>query len=193
MSRSTPPPSREPERAPDAWAALEALAAGELPAAEADVLRIRIRTDPVVAARYARVVAVEEALAAEDLLAVPPHVVEGVLAALPRGRRLVLQPLARMAAAVVLAFAAWLTSGGAAPTLAAAAPADVVGKTLEPAIRLVPLPRVQEPHAALAEAGVATESASPLALGVVGALVLVAGLFLARRLSRGGGPRRESS
>jgi anti-sigma factor RsiW len=181
------PPTR-PD--PVSWEALEALAAGELPAAQAAALRARLADDPALQARYARVERTEGLLRAEAVAQAPAGLADRILAGLPSrtaaatrpaGRLLRLRALSRLAAAVVLSLGAWLAvAGTTAPRAAAASPA-VVGQALGPALQC--LPHVEVDAAALPLS--APDAGGAGWWAAAGLVLLAGGVLLARRLSRG--------
>jgi anti-sigma factor RsiW len=156
---------------------LHALAAGELPPAEAAALEGRLTEDPVLARRYEGIAALERALSDEALLPLPAGLTDRIAGGLSprRARGGVLAGVMRAAAAVLAAFLAWLLATGALPTPARAAPAPAVENALRAARDLVPpLPTV---GTAVADVG-----APPVAAMALGLVLLIGGLILARRM-----------
>jgi hypothetical protein len=183
----TPPAPFEPTGAPRApvdvpWEALEDLAAGALPPAEATALRARLATEPGWAAAYARVAALEHALALEGLYPFPAALAARIVDDAIGVRRLGAGALAvRVAAAVVLAVGAWTALLGRAP---APPTSDVLPEWTQAPIAL-------PGERALAVAPAVPAPAAPWA--AAGALALVAGgVVLARRWGTGLPPAGEA-
>lgn len=119
-------------------------------------------------------------LAARILLGLPPR-----RAGLDR------RALLRFAAAVVAAFGVWFFATGAVPTLANAAPQPIVERALVDTRAALPgsLSTSLEPWAMTAATPVDTH---PLLVAALGLVVLVGGLWLARRLLRRAPKRRAA-
>jgi hypothetical protein len=157
------------------WEALEDLAAGALPQAEATVLRARMASDPAWARAFAEVETVQHALEAEGLFAFPRSLAARIVEHALGAPRLGWAGVAwRAAASVALAVSAWSAWVGGAPALPrtgslpawAQAPVDLPGSEV------------------LASAPSVPAGAAPWA--ALGAVVLLgAGLALARRWGTG--------
>jgi hypothetical protein len=189
VSDTLPPPSGARAEPPVPDEALEALAAGELPAAEAAPLRARVAADPALAGRLARALLVEEALRSLRVEPAPQGVVARVLLGLPRpvpaSRRVLLGRFAAAAASFALAA---LSLAEAAPALAAEAPALRLAEAVAPAAALAR--RVGSPETLSAVPDVAGLPGA--AWAALGAALLAAGPLLARRWRRAPSPGRPS-
>ena len=144
------------------------------------------REPPDDASRDAgRDAALERALFAQALLPAPPDLAARVVAGLPRpaGRVLSLQAIARLAAAVLLAIGTWVATLGGMPTLAHAAPPPLVEEVLAPTRALLPAPPVDLTTLGLEDA-TGGEDVPAGVLAGVGAVLLAAGLLLARRATQ---------
>lgn len=183
MARENRPPTEPP------WEALEALAAGELPPAEARALEARIRAEQGWTDAYAEVREVERRLRDEPLLPLPPMLVERVMAELlPTARERPLVVLARAAAAVLVFIASWLAFSGDVPALADIGPRTEVAAALPQVLASAPEGRLP------AEIGPATEGVDVAsALAAAGALLLGLGLALNLRWHRSAATPREST
>jgi hypothetical protein len=163
------------------WTALEDLAAGALTPQDAARLRARIAAEPALAAAFARVEALDAALALEGLHEFPADLGIRILDEALGVTRLGAGAVAwRVAAAVVLAVSAWVAVLGRAPAVprADALPAWAHAPVALPADR------------ALAAAPELPAPAAPFA--ALAAVALVAGgIVLARRWGTGPSPARE--
>lgn len=128
----------------------------------------------------------ERALFAQELLPEPADLTARVLAALPQpaGRILSLSALARLAAAVLLAIGTWVATTGSVPTLAYAEPSPVVEDVLAPTRALLPDASAELTSLAVEEVTTRSEDVPAAALAAAGAVLVGAGLFLARRATK---------
>ncbi|MDJ0974200.1 MAG: hypothetical protein QNJ98_07055 [Planctomycetota bacterium] len=196
MTDTPLPPPDSPE-SPIPWGALEDLAAGDLPPAEARDLQARIDQNPALAKAYAEAERLEALLRAEAPYAAPLGLTQRVLAVVvPEAtfaRPRPLATLARVAAVVLVFFSSWLIVGGETPALAAVREAPLVTAAL-PTVKtsaVVPEPDRWYRSPVLAEATAvarpeSTESVpgEPLVFAAAGLLVLGLGVGLAARWHR---------
>lgn len=171
-------------------AALQALAAEELPAPEAARLRARIARDPGLGAAYRKAEVLEERLRAEPLLPLPLFLLPRIMATVTGFSR---EPahvrphvlLGRVAACALLAFASWLAFFGEMPGLREAdVPGHLMASLPMPAWKAA-LPRSLQTDASSVLSAPLPHDETPsgvvtLMLSVVGLLLLVLGLVLAR-------------
>jgi hypothetical protein len=168
-------PDPTPAAGEPPWEALEALAAGELPADEARALRARLAIEPDWQAAWRRVESVEGLLRQEPLLALPLALLPATLA-----RVLPLEPVrpwqvaARAAAAILVFCASWFAFSGRAPALADVGPRPEMAAGLGVRPTLPPL-------AALLSGG---PGGGVVACAVGGVLTLVTGIVLGVRWHR---------
>lgn len=129
--------------------------------------------------------ALEQTLFEQDLLPAPPDLAAYIVAGLPRGRRVLsLQAVARLAAAVLLAIGTWVATLGGLPTLAHAEPPPLVGEILAPTREILPRAELDLESLGLEGRVLAAEEVPAAALAGIGAVLLGAGLLLARRASK---------
>jgi hypothetical protein len=169
--------TRDPAPADPPFEALEALAAGELSAAEARAWEARIQGDGRLQDAYARVQQVEAMLRRETLLPVPLALLQETLArVLPLERVRPWRVVGRVAAAVLVFCGSWFAFSGEAPALAAVGPQPQLA---------APLAAAPVTDLAAAAPAVLTSgdpgAAATLALGLAGVLLIGLGLFAARR------------
>jgi hypothetical protein len=183
------PPENRPPPEPPPYEAFEALAAGELPPAEARALEARIQAESGWAGAYAEVREVERLLREETLLPLPLPLVQRVLAdVLPTTRERPLRVLARAAAAILVFFASWLAFSGDVPALANIGPRTEVAAVLPEVLAAAPEGRLP-PELAVAAEG--TGAALGLAAG--GLVLIVLGVALSVRWHRRAARPKEST
>lgn len=196
----TPLPPSDPSEPPVPWAALEDLAAGDLPEDAARDLCARIDANPALSKAYAEAERLESLLRAERPYPLPLGLTRRVLAvvvpeaALARPRPLA--TLVRVAAVVLVFFSSWLAVGGETPALAAVREAPLVTAALPrvEAAAVVPDPRHWYRSPVLAEAAVTAGPdapdpvpGGPLVLAALGLLAIGLGAGLAARWHRRAG------
>lgn len=177
---------------------LSALAAGELPAAEADAVRRRAAAEPELARRLAAAERVERALRTDDLLPVPLALLATVLervrsepalrpdaASSPRRTPTAVRRFGAIAATLLVSFGLWAAISGYEPTAAFGLPAPAPGPSLAAGLG----DGLRPPSAPLYDLGEAwTELAPAPAEGPVPSLLWIAGglalLALAGALAR---------
>lgn len=189
MERQRPPTETPDDGRTPSAERLHALAAGELPPAEAEALEAQVSSDPALRARYAEIHTLETALLGLSPLAPPADLAARIVAGLPtRGRVLSLGAVGRLAAAVVVVLGAWIVAFGTAPGLAHADTAFGSGalgdaglaEAIEPARDLLPTPAIE--LSALEPAN--ASPAALLGLACLGVVLLLLGLRVARRAHR---------
>ena len=180
-------PDRPPGTPDEAtWTALEALAAGEQPAAEAEAWNRRLAEEPALAAAYAEVTRIEHLLRAEPMLPVPLGLVARVAAEVAPARApRPLQALARVAAAVLVFFAAWLAFAEETPAVADIRPGPALVDALP---GLDPSGAVSQEARALLDTATPAELAASARGGFLligaGIVLLALGLAIALRWHR---------